>query len=111
MLEVSHHLFNTTILAKYQGKEIEIEIPFTDRASVENAVICWSTLLYLGYAQNEIRNRMTMLSPIAMRLELKQAVNNCSLVNDTYNFDFPSLEIALDFLNQQQQHLKKTVIL
>lgn len=111
VLEFESHLFNTTINARYQGKSCSIEIPFTDKASVENAVICWATLLYMGYSQVVIRARMLMLSPIAMRLELKQAVNNCSLINDSYNFDLPSLSIALDFLNQQQQHIKKTVIL
>lgn len=111
ILDFEPHLFNTTINARYQGKSISIEIPFTDKASVENAVICWCTLLYMGYQQETIRTRMLMLSPIAMRLELKQAVNNCSLINDSYNFDLPSLTIALDFLNQQQQHIKKTVIL
>ncbi len=111
VLEFEPHLFNTTINARYQGKGVSIEIPFTDQASVENAVICWATLLYMGYQQPLIRERMLMLSPIAMRLELKQAINNCSLINDSYNFDLPSLSIALDFLNQQQQHIKKTVIL
>lgn len=111
VLEFEPHLFNTTINARYQGKAVSIEIPFTDQASVENAVICWATLLYMGYQQPVIRERMLMLSPIAMRLELKQAINNCSLINDSYNFDLPSLSIALDFLNQQQQHVKKTVIL
>lgn len=104
------HLFNTSIRARYQGKNLEIEIPFTDGASVENAVICWSTLLYMGYGHEEIARRMLLLAPIAMRMELKQALGNCSVINDSYNFDLPSLRIALDFLNQQTQHGKKTVI-
>lgn len=111
IFESAPHLFNTSVTGRYQGKTVEIEIPFTDKASIENAVICWSTMLYMGYAQDVIRARMLMLSPIAMRLELKQAINNCSLINDSYNFDLPSLDIAIDFLNQQQQHIKKTVIL
>jgi alanine racemase len=54
---------------------------------------------------------MKLLSPVAMRLELKEGINNCSIINDSYNSDLGSLSIALDFLNQQKQHPKKTLIL
>ena len=54
---------------------------------------------------------MKQLLPVAMRLELKEGVNNCSVINDSYNSDFGSLAVALDFLNQQQQHSKRTLIL
>ena len=59
-------------------------------------------MLYLRVHQEVIQERMRKLGKIAMRLELKDAVNNCSLINDSYNSDLGSLTIALDFLNQQQ---------
>ena len=68
-------------------------------------------MLFLGIAQEVIKERMHYLSPVAMRLELKQGINNCSIINDSYNSDLGSLAIALDFLNQQNQHLHKTLIL
>ena len=68
-------------------------------------------MLLLGYASEEISVRMQQLSPIAMRLELKEGINNCTIINDTYNSDFNSLGIALDFLNQQNQHREKVLIL
>src|ERR1039457_6683692 len=68
-------------------------------------------LLYLGYENPVIAERMRFLSPIAMRLELKEGINNCSIINDSYNSDLGSLAIALDFLNQQKQHDKKTLII
>jgi UDP-N-acetylmuramyl pentapeptide synthase len=46
-----------------------------------------------------------------MRLEMKQGMNNCSVINDGYSADLNSLGIALDFLEQQKQHEKRTVIL
>ncbi|HEX7410897.1 MAG TPA: bifunctional UDP-N-acetylmuramoyl-tripeptide:D-alanyl-D-alanine ligase/alanine racemase [Bacteroidales bacterium] len=101
----------TTISAEYKDSKIEITIPFTDSASVENAIHCWAMMLYLGYNNAAIAPRMLTLSPIAMRLELKEGINNCSLINDSYSSDIDSLAIALDFLHQQQQHRKKTVIL
>ena len=101
----------TTIQAEFRENKIVITIPFTDNASVENAIQCWTTMLYLGYDNAVIAPRMLTLSPIAMRLELKEGINNCSLINDTYSSDIDSLSIALDFLQQQKQHRKKTVII
>jgi len=101
----------TTISAVHHEEPIAITIPFTDDASIENAIHCWALMIYLRYEQGRIEERMQELGQVAMRLELKNAVNNCSLINDSYNSDLHSLSIALDFLNQQQQHAHKTLIL
>jgi len=101
----------TVISARYQDDKIDITIPFVDKGSVENAVHCWAYMLVEGYGNDIIAKRMLNLSPIAMRLEQKAGINNCTIINDSYNSDFNSLSIALDFLKQQNQHKKKTVIL
>lgn len=101
----------TLITGVFQSKEISVQIPFTDKGSVENAIHCWALLLHLGYKNDDIAERLTRLQPIAMRLELKEGINHCSIVNDSYNSDINSLTIAIDFLNQQNQNRDKTVIL
>lgn len=101
----------TQVTASYDGEDIELVIPFTDNASVDNAITCWCTLLLLGISHTVISGMMQQLHPVSMRLELKKGANNCSIINDSYSADISSLEIALDFLSQQQQHAKKTVIL
>lgn len=101
----------TLINGIYQNKNVSIQIPFTDKASIENAVICWASMLYLGINQDSISTKMKVLQSVKMRLELKSGKNNCSIIDDSYNSDFSSLDIALDFLNQQQQHPKRTLIL
>ncbi|MCD4772413.1 MAG: bifunctional UDP-N-acetylmuramoyl-tripeptide:D-alanyl-D-alanine ligase/alanine racemase [Bacteroidales bacterium] len=101
----------TSISGIFDNQEINIKIPFVDDASAENAIHCWATMLHLGYENELIAKRMLLLNPIAMRLELKEGINNCSIINDSYNSDINSLTIALDFLNQQKQHKEKTVIL
>lgn len=103
--------YDTEIQGVCKNNFISISIPFTDEASIENAIHCWAVLLYLGYENKIISHRMRNLSPIAMRLELKEGINNCSIINDSYNSDLSSLIIALDFLNQQKQHPKKTLVL
>ncbi len=102
---------STHISARYNNEEVSIRIPFIDKGSVENAVHCWSMMLLLGYEHQTIAERMQNLLPIAMRLEQKEGINNCTIINDSYNSDFNSLTIALDFLNQQNQHKERTVIL
>ncbi|HEX6427651.1 MAG TPA: bifunctional UDP-N-acetylmuramoyl-tripeptide:D-alanyl-D-alanine ligase/alanine racemase [Niastella sp.] len=101
----------TTITASYKQETISIVIPFTDNASVENAIHCWCVLLYLQIPQAVIEEKMQQLGPVAMRLELKKGINNCSIINDSYSADLSSFTIALDFLSQQQQHTRRTVIL
>lgn len=102
---------STAIKAVYGEMEINITVPFTDEASVENAVSCCCVMLELGKQPEMIAERMLTLRPVEMRLELKQGINHCSVINDSYSADINSLTIALDFLQQQQQHKKRTLIL
>lgn len=102
---------HTRIDALYKQEPLHFSIPFVDEGSIENAIHCVALMLYMGKEQAVIQQRMDQLSNIAMRLELKQGINNCSVINDSYNLDLGSLTIALDFLQQQQQHATRTVIL
>ena len=104
-------LESTTIKAVYKNNEIGIKIPFVDGASIENAIHCWATLLHLGMDMDFIAEGMSMLQSIAMRLEMKAGINHCTIINDSYNSDINSLSIAIDFLNQQSQQKKRTIIL
>ena len=108
---IARDAHRTTIEAAFHGNSISITIPFTDPASIENAVHCWCTLLLMEVPQEEIAAHMLQLQPVAMRLELRQGINDCTIINDSYNSDLTSLYIALDYLKQQQQHRHHTVIL
>ncbi len=101
----------TSINAQWKDTTVNFSIPFTDEASVENAITCCCVLLHLGTAIETIVERMMQLRAVEMRLELKQGINNCSVINDSYSADINSLTIALDFLQQQKQHAKRTLIL
>ena len=100
----------TKLTGIFKNREMSVILPFTDEASIENAIHCWA-LMSSYFEPGIISARMKALVTIAMRLELKEAINHCTLINDSYNSDINSLGIALDFLNQQTQHAKKTVIL
>jgi alanine racemase len=102
---------STLITALYHKQEIAIKIPYTDAASIENAIHCWAAMLLIGYKQDQLAPRFETLQPIAMRLELKDGINHCNIINDSYNSDINSLSIAIDFLRQQANHKKKTIII
>lgn len=101
----------TRFKAAYNQETQSYWIPFTDRASFENAVHVLSVMLYLGLEAEIITTALKQLSPVAMRLEVKKAIQNCTLINDSYNSDLNSLAIALDALNHYTQYTQKTVIL
>jgi alanine racemase len=102
---------NTTLYYKYKGNTQELRIPFEDTASIQNAISCLMAMLYFDYDSATIQSRMLLLFPVEMRLKVKNGINNCSLIDDSYSSDFESLKIALDFLESQRQFPKKTVIL
>ena len=89
----------------------KITIPFTDDASIENAIHCWLAAILFNIPEEVIEDKMRHLNPVAMRMELKSGINNCEVINDSYNSDFNSLTIALDFMNQQHHKKERVVIL
>lgn len=111
IITITKRKYDTLIKAVFKGNELNARIPFTDDASVENTIHCWLYLLLLDIPVEDGIERLMHLVPVEMRLELKEGINNCTLVNDSYNSDINSLSIALDFLNQQNQHHKKTLVL
>jgi len=101
----------TELNVTYREETFPIHIPFQDQASVENAIHCMMVMLYFGYNQKVIQTRMAQLYPVEMRLKVKNGINNSTIIDDSYSSDFQSLKIALDFLENQKQHKKKTLIL
>ncbi len=101
----------STVHLLHDSSEISYSIPFTDDASINNSITCCAVMLYMNINPAVITARMQELRSVEMRLEMKQGVNQCSIINDSYSADVSSLSIALDFLSQQQQHPNKTVIL
>lgn len=103
----------STITYIYQGKEDWYSLPFIDEASVTNSIVCASIALHLGVSPDALDERMQRLEPVAMRLEVKEGQHGCTLINDSYNSDINSLDIALDFMNRRPDHKgrKRTLIL
>jgi alanine racemase len=104
----------TTVTYIYKGgEESWFSIPFIDDASVANSIICAAVALHLGVTADQLDERMMQLEPVAMRLEVKEGRHGCTLINDSYNSDINSLDIALDFMNRRPDHKgrRRTLIL
>lgn len=104
----------TTVTYVYNGKtEGRYSIPFIDEASVTNSIVSAIAALYLGITTGQLAERMAKLEPVAMRLEVKEGQHGCTLINDSYNSDINSLDIALDFMSRRPDHKgrKRTLIL
>jgi len=103
----------TEITANLKSKTFHFRIPFTDDSAIENACHCFAAASVLSTDLNSILPEFENLYPVEMRLEIKQGINNCLLINDYYNSDLNSLSIALSVLHQQaaKDHLYKQVIL
>ena len=93
---------NSRITYIWQGEENCYTIPFIDEASIENSITCAAVALHLGLTPAELADRMPKLEPVAMRLEVKEGQRGCVLINDSYNSDINSLDIALDFMNRRE---------
>ena len=104
---------STTVRYRYLGMPNEYTIPFIDDASIENSLHCLAVSLYMMLPAEKITERMAHLEPIAMRLEVKEGKNGCVLINDSYNSDLASLDIALDFMSRRSEDKgrKRTLIL
>jgi len=95
----------------FKDESAVLTIPFADIASYENAMTVISFMLYKGYKLEKIKERLLTLQPIAMRMEIKNGVNDCLLINDYYNSDFESFSLALNTLDIQDKSKDRVLIL
>lgn len=104
----------TTIRYHYQTMRNSYRIPFLDDASIEDSISCLAAALNLMVKPDVIAERMAQLEPVAMRLEVKEGKRGCMIINDSYNADTASLDIALDFMERRSSTmpgLRRTLIL
>ena len=97
----------TTVHYRYREQAGSYKLPFIDAASVSNSFACATVALALGLTADKLAQRMQQLEPVAMRMEVKEGQHGCTLINDSYNSDINSLDIALDFMNRRPDHKER----
>jgi len=102
-----------SLITHYEGEPYRVVLPFQDVANLENAAHCLAFILSQHYIESAVLESFRNIQPVAMRLEMKEGINNCLLINDYYNSDINSLQIALAFLNNhtQEPYIRTTVII
>lgn len=101
----------SNITATWKGEHFTFILPFADQGLIENCLHCVALMLHFGYTDTEINERLRELKSVPMRLELKEGINQSQIIDDSYNNDFGGLQIGLEFLANQHQKKKRTLIL
>ncbi|MDD3741594.1 MAG: alanine racemase, partial [Bacteroidales bacterium] len=102
----------SAICVEYKNKNYNFRIPYTDKGSIQNAISCFCLLTALNIEiSDKFLNRFTNLPGVKMRLETVDGINNSIIINDAYNSDINSLEIALDYLNHKKGNKESMLVL
>lgn len=109
--EVNKETDHTGLKYSYRGHDYSAVIPFIDEASIENAINALAASIVVveetdkEHSDNriaELNDGLSKLEPVAMRLEVREGINGCTIINDSYNSDLKSLDIALDFMQRRE---------
>jgi len=84
-------------------ENVEVKLPFRDKASIENAAHCLALMHHLNVMEPSDLQRLSSLRPVAMRMELKEGVYGAQIIDDSYNSDLGSLKASLDYLSGQNE--------
>lgn len=101
----------TCFEAKWHEQRIRLFVPFTNRASLQNACLAASAALLTGLSGKELEERVALLEPVAMRQEVLQGIGGSVIINDSWHSDPAGLEISLEMTRQQGKGLPLSVIL
>ncbi len=97
-------------ILSFENKSFQFRMPFSDKASLENLGHCIAVMLLFNCNQEYIQQQLNKLKRVPMRLELKQAINNCQLIDDSYNNDLGGLQIGLNFLMGSSKTKRAVII-
>ena len=100
----------TEVSVSYVNQNYTVDIPFTDKVSIDNAVICILTLLALGKDFSYITEGIKQLTAVDMRMQFKKGINGCTFINDSYNLDFDSFVAAGFYLQAQTVGRESSIV-
>ncbi len=105
------HDFITNHASEFSAEIIDVAAlrggDFSDIASRRNSKLIEALFSLLGLEKPDFRG----VQPIAMRLDVREGLNNSLIINDSYNSDLDSLIIALDYLNSMSSSRATTLVL
>lgn len=70
---------------------------FGDETSSINASLIVACAQKLGVSDPQIKKQLETIERIALRLETFEGINNCTIINDTYNLDIDAFRSSLEY--------------
>jgi alanine racemase len=98
-------------LIKNESNLADLNIPFTDLASKQNANLVYTCGLELGLKELSLKESLINLPTISMRMERMEGKNGNVIINDAYTLDEKSLEIGINYLNTNSGTKDKVLII
>jgi UDP-N-acetylmuramoyl-tripeptide--D-alanyl-D-alanine ligase len=82
--------------------EIAVRLPLPGKHNVMNALAATAAALAAGASLDDVRDGLESMTAVAGRFTVHQLPGNVTLIDDTYNANPESLQVALDVLAQAQ---------
>ena len=78
-------------------KDLLQHCPFQDKASLQNVSMAISVALELGIQLDMLRERISSLPRLALRMETFDGIHGNFVINDSYNLDLDALRQSLEY--------------
>lgn len=86
-----------------RGEEVGVTFPMMGISSVYNALAATAVASIYGVQLREIKERLEGFKPFSMRMEIIRLDNGATIINDAYNANPRSMELALKALSQVKE--------
>ncbi|MCI5058286.1 MAG: bifunctional UDP-N-acetylmuramoyl-tripeptide:D-alanyl-D-alanine ligase/alanine racemase [Flavobacteriales bacterium] len=101
----------TQIELRIKGQSYQLEVPFSDKASLDNLYTCLALAMVFEISMESTFVKIKSWQSLDMRLKIETGLNDCNLINDSYNADWDSLSVALEQLKTMDPSKSNVAIL
>jgi alanine racemase len=101
---------NDQLILTADSKNTVFDLLVYDKGSIQNLCHAIAGSYALGIEPYKLKNGIKEITPVEMRFELKEGVNNCQVLNDTYSLDFYSFQLAVEYVCRNSGNLSRTII-
>jgi UDP-N-acetylmuramoyl-tripeptide--D-alanyl-D-alanine ligase len=92
----------TSFTLRMEGEETDITLPLLGRQFVPNALSAIAVASLFGVEGKKVKEALEGLQPSSMRMEIVSLAGEKMLINDTYNANPRSMEMALETLAEMK---------
>ena len=101
---------NKEVKMSYFGEHINLPVHQRDEATLSNVLCVVALMKELGIENSKILKKVENLKSVEMRLESVEGLRNNLIINDSYNLDLDSLNIAYQFINEYNKAHKVLIL-